>query len=457
MNTSVELRIHKPLDGESLEHGAVVEIRALGRDRPQRSLDRVTVPVGEDPSRTRHLDLAPGLYEFSATLPSGSVVSEVVDVRGETAAQPLRVTLDAGGSPHEWLAWQQWSGNVSERRSIDPLRASLKSASEPVQTALVEVTAELWRADPFDYSNYHDADPTWTALSNAFAGLRTGETIDPASLRPAGYVRESLALMRDPAYVATRLPLGIPQDPQRAYLIVRLSGRSMLCTMPWPWQQVDGGGEALVEAVVALEDALIGEDAPLFARTPNDPVWSVRPSVRDRAMGGLLAYFASGEQAAARELLLPARRLLFEKLLNPFAAAGGAYVLLADWIAASAHGGGDGEGSADWMRWVSNLGAWFPWLPDGAILEGWLALRIRDQEPRLEAARAALLLAERRGIPVYTAGVRLLVDGLILLSGEMRRRGSADPEIDAALVRARRLAWQVDPRQPFTCVRLWSS
>src|SRR5688500_16315355 len=107
MTERVQVRIQKQLDGESIDNGAIVEVRAIGEKGRSRFLERVGVPVGDDPARARALDLEPGRYEFSATLPSGSVVSQTVEV-GATPG-PLYVALDAGASPHEWLSWQQWS------------------------------------------------------------------------------------------------------------------------------------------------------------------------------------------------------------------------------------------------------------------------------------------------------------------------------------------------------------
>jgi hypothetical protein len=44
----------------------------------------------------------------------------------------------------------------------------------------------------------------------------------------------------------------------------------------------------------------------------------------------------------------------------------------------------------------------------------------------------------------------------MLLAGELRQAHKSDPEIDAALARVRRLAWQIDPTEPFTSIRLWA-
>jgi hypothetical protein len=409
--------------------------------------------VGEDPARARGLDLEPGRYEFSATLPSGSVVSQTVDV-GATQG-PVYVALDAGASPHEWLAWQQWSGNVSEQ-PIQRVRElqSARAIGEPI-VSRDTVDVGLWTTGRASSATH---DPVWEKLSTVLSNLDRERTVDPTMLFTASDAHDMINTRSDPPYLAAQLPLA-GGEPGRSYLFVEIAGRSMLCAMPWPWTQLDGSGDALVEAVITIDEKSVEQLATVGPEAGVEPTWSVRPAVRDRMLGGILAYFASGEQAAARELLAPAREMLRGKRLNPFGAAGGAYVLVAGWIGASVKGSATeaSESPSSWMSWVGNLSRMFPWLPDGAILEGWLALRMRDREPRLDEARVALLEAERRGVPVYTAGVRRLVDGLLLLSGEARRSGTPDDEVDAALVRVRRLAWQIDPEQPFTCVRLWPS
>ena len=88
-----------------------------------------------------------------------------------------------------------------------------------------------------------------------------------------------------------------------------------------------------------------------------------------------------------------------------------------------------------------NLANWFPWLPDGMVLAGWRLLRTVGETAE---ARNYLLTATKRGIPVYTEGVRLLIQALSMLA----RNG--DPELEAALRRARQYGARVDPTAPFT-------
>jgi hypothetical protein len=458
MSQNVRLRVDKHLEGETLENGALVEIRALEPSGRSRLVEKVPVPIGESSSFYRSVDLAPGRYELTAYMPSGELLSQTLDL----AEQPgdVDVVLRGEQSPHEWLSWQHLLGNVTGQKNLNQsiftgsivfkppgshgVPEETEGHAEHAEHA--EITAKLWLVPSAPI------DPVWSRLDSWFAQLVPGSALDPAQLFPPDAEERGVQIINDPPYAAARLDLGVHVGDRRAYLVCSRGSEAILCAMPYPWMQSDGSGEALVEASIAID--VEGLESNLIENgLAEEPGWSVRPGVRDRQLGSVLSYLSSGEAASARELIQPARELLFEKTMNPMAAAGGGYVLVDEWVRDSSQAGSDSR----WHYWIRNLSQWFPWLPDGAILQGWLALRRRDQPPDLVQARSALLQAESRGIPLYTAGVRRLSDGLMLLANEARGKGSPDPEVDAAMARVRRLAWQVDPRQPFTCVRLMSS
>jgi hypothetical protein len=447
MSRTVQVRIDKYLEGDSLERGAVVEIRAIEPKGGRRRVDRLVVPVGTDSNMTRGIDLEPGRYEFAAYLPSGTVTSRVIDV--SDGPTPEKVVLEGGDSPHEWMSWQHMYGNVAGRESAETLRSSFARSAPPVQDSYAGFQVSLWLVPVRAPGT---VDPIWSRLSEWLRALEPGQPANPGKIVkivPAGATVKPIALQRDPPYAAVRLEREAGTDSHRAYLVVDDShGRSMICAMPYPWRQMTGE-EALVEAVIAIDEETLDD-----ARDDDRLAWSVRPGVRDRQLGGVLGYLGSGDAAAARELLGPAREMLFGKMMNPMSAAAGGYLLVHEWVSQSA---ADTTRTPEWVQWIDNLANWFPWLPDGAILQGWLALRRRGRDPDLAGARAALLEAEKRGIPIFTAGIRRLSDGLLILASEAKRRKIPDAELDAALARVRCLAWQSDPRQVFTCVRLWSA
>ena len=133
----------------------------------------------------------------------------------------------------------------------------------------------------------------------------------------------------------------------------------------------------------------------------------------DSEAEAMLGYLSIGAFDAARR----AERLLQRKRDNPVGAAIGGYYLLR-------------AGDTRRLDWTSNLANWFPWLPDGAVIHAWLLLR--QHEPDQDVARERLLEAARRGIPIYTQGLRLLYDGL---SVYYSRGMDTDSEVREALGR----------------------
>ena len=92
--------------------------------------------------------------------------------------------------------------------------------------------------------------------------------------------------------------------------------------------------------------------------------------------------------------------LLGAKYSDPYAAAVGGYLLLRFRHFERLH---------DWAR---NLANDFPF-SDGCVL--W-ASQLLEQEPaRVDEIKEYLLRAPGRGVPIYTAGLRLLIDGLRIL------------------------------------------
>jgi hypothetical protein len=119
----------------------------------------------------------------------------------------------------------------------------------------------------------------------------------------------------------------------------------------------------------------------------------------------LLGYLRTGAVEGADAT---AEALLRQKLDDPIAAAIGGYYLLR-------------AARLDRLSdWAPNLSEWFSWLPDGAVINGWQHIhagrkRRGDPDEHFDAARQQLLLAAKRGVPIYTDGLKLLVDGLRLL------------------------------------------
>ena len=66
--------------------------------------------------------------------------------------------------------------------------------------------------------------------------------------------------------------------------------------------------------------------------------------------------------------------------------------------------------------WGRNLADWFPDLPDGCVV--WAAQLMHERSSDPAEIRKYLLEAVKRGVPVYTEGLRLITDGLRLMGEE---------------------------------------
>ena len=129
-----------------------------------------------------------------------------------------------------------------------------------------------------------------------------------------------------------------------------------------------------------------------------------------------------------------------------------------------------GSPSEEWRNWIENFANWFEWLPDGSIQLAWLKLNTISPEVDTAAdgavkvdaivaeARGLLLRALIAGVPVFSAGVRLLVDALTQVANHEEYRGKHEtPEGTAttrALMLARWLSRRTDPSQAFTAIRI---
>jgi hypothetical protein len=435
------LRIEKYLEGEHLAGGAIVDVRRLDKGRsPNARVTRTTAPMGwEGSGAESRVNLDPGTYEFTAILPSGDVLSRVTEV--DARAEGVPVVFDMGHSAHEWMSWQHALGNVVGDHALQVMHAQ----GANVRWLLVDdVDAQLFAG----ITAPDGPDALAMTLADHLAHAPGHERV-PFNFQVPMHL---LSSQDDPPYKVYRILPGSPFNyeasafARRYALVSDGSNRQMLCVLPYPWRKASGD-----QAIVEL---LVGPDQPLDAdkdfAQPDVP-WSVSTIARDDQVASVLSYFAAGDDSAAAFLATTALDLLFGKMVNPLAASAGAYVLVDQWLRQRE----TDPQAVKWLSWIDNLAKWFPWLPDGEILRGWIALTGRAGKPSVEAARRAFVEAERRGIPVYAAGVRRLADGLARIANQDRAEGREDRLVIDALERTRRVAWSTDPRFPFTTIRLW--
>jgi len=177
------------------------------------------------------------------------------------------------------------------------------------------------------------------------------------------------------------------------------------------------GGRSIAWRFVTLPAAPV-VDVTVSPRGEND--LAVEVTTDSAEAEALLGYLRTGAVEGAD---VTAESLLRQKRRDPIAAAIGGYYLLR-------------TASLDRLSaWGRNLSQWFPWLPDGAVINGWQHIHFGrkhrgDPDRHFGAARRQLILAAQRGVPIYTEGLRLLVDGLRLLREDA---DAEDAELDAAL------------------------
>lgn len=134
---------------------------------------------------------------------------------------------------------------------------------------------------------------------------------------------------------------------------------------------------------------------------------SVRVATSEPAADTILGYLQRGDLYSAEamtEWVDEAEELLLAKKNDPYAATVGAYLLLRLKRFDNLH------------SWAKNLADGFSFLPDGCIIWAWQMMH--QQSPDRSEIGKYLLQAAERGLPIYSDGLRMLLDGLRLLGSE---------------------------------------
>lgn len=467
--TTLALRVVKHMHGSSVRLGAVADIVPIGtsRDGPARAIVRgLVLPIGDpgDPFEPLIVPVESGSYLVRATLPSGEILTREIDAEGPGA---ISLDLFSEDSPREWLAKVRASRGVPSRgmvrasrsiRSMAPVARPLDIRASWLETVISKAGFHEWlssdaavsdRAPELFFGNAIAAGQLQSVFADDQFEKFTVE--DKASLGGSGQPSPSLAkLLRE----------GISSGQSRHFLALEddagIRGLAVL-PLPWVFSKLD---DARAGQVMPIE-IVLREPAPgsCFAESPVQPVISID----DPEVAGLLGYLGGRDLQSAEAVLAQAALWLYEKMTNPFAAAAGAYILLAA-------DGLRGSTSSEWRSWIENLANNFEWLPDGLIQLAWLKLNsigpevesATDGASRVDSivgeARGLLLRALRAGTPVFCAGVRLLVDALTLVANHEEHRGEHESlertATARALMLARWLSRRTDPTQPFTAIRI---
>lgn len=186
---------------------------------------------------------------------------------------------------------------------------------------------------------------------------------------------------------------------RRSWLLISGQGQdTTIVPFPNGWTSGTGKG-AFVLSV--RRNSTVGDEATK---------WSVSLQLSDPSYGSLLDYltrrdFQAGA-AISRSMRSTALAALYEKMMNPYAAAAGAYLLAI----------GEEDIHNEQSDWMENLTERFPWLPDGPIAQGYRLLRRTEKgTSEFDQARRLLFKAVDRGLPYFTIGLTLLNEALNFL------------------------------------------
>jgi hypothetical protein len=456
----INLSIHLEGGGRVPEIGALANVYDVTPRRKDRE-NRENLMVPCDPGRSLPVDLSPGRYIVEAKLPSGRLLKKEVEVE----AQDQYVTLKLD-SPHEWLSMQTLMGNVPHRQVLERREKILGAEFAPERVATWIVSTKLPYAEiPIgrrkEYLKFEEANINrgYFFLEPKFAEKRIFDENNPVfpfahaisphqysgPLRPiaedkyANFFKFNLTQMGiDRVISEERRYFEVENNPDfvRLYVWTQTSGGSaQYSVLPVPWYFYYGEE---VDVQVCIDTKAVQSQ---YSKN-YDRLHRISIVAEDQFLASIIGYLGKGDLPAASSVLKTAEHMLFGKRTNPFAAAAGAYVMLSQE---------DLTVYAYWHRWIDNLHKFFDWLPDGAIQWAWL--KLADPNSGLKEIRDCLMEAYWRGLPYYSAGVKLLLDGLTIFSDNAKAEfGQPDSEIEEALKIVRQLAMRTNMSQPFTSV-----
>jgi hypothetical protein len=381
-------------DGMAVGWRVPTTIREIDGDNVQ----DILVTTGPTPVA---VSVTPGNYIVEAYLPSGEML------RGRApmlSGQDATVRLLMAPSPHEWLATSARMTQANRYRATDQSHIAGGLVSAQAGADFVPnpfIALQSWLDQPLGRSAAVPTveDNTVARFDFSSASFHVGPP-----------------------------PLGAP-PPMNGFIFTAFKGSSRSAVaLPLGWINANKTAESAYEIVL------------------NKTTGTTSAIIQDADFAPVLGYLADGQASlASRALNEQAVELLNNKLQNPFGAAAGGYVLLQRALQNS-------EKNSSWRTWIRNLTQWFPLLPDGFVIRGTLLLHnlraYGDPDiDALQAAKECFLQSVQLGVPLFSVGVRLLLDGLLALDSTI---GVLDPN----LTWVRRLSMFVDPHEAFTTLRI---
>ena len=466
--TELRVKLHQPLAYGYLEAAAVATVRLVAESdgavaKKWWSEEKPVAISGADGGFgdfTRFALPQGGYYAITITRPRGTDISKESLVKdGET----LTETIEMAVSPHEYLGWQQFAGIVRARpyeKETDPFRdlptddatprlAALRASRDHLE-ALYRQTAPIPTLVPTQIPIGRDAWSWAASLTPAsLARLPVSWRREPAKW-PTNDDREFVAWFPPTPTEAEGLELvrqlhDIPAGVESAagfdrWLLAQSPQRTDLASVPWAWW---GGRRDKFDQMRLFYDRV--RPSPIDHDVPG----RFTITVQDRWWTGLLEFLGSDRLYRAEEMLdrtlsaenryeLYSPQMAMEgKTKGPLAATAGAIILVSR---------APTEPQV-WDPWLDNLSNWFRGIPDGAIIRGYRRVEQATTLEHLTMAYGMLREGIERGIPFFSASIRLLSAALARLADVIPDAGR-----DRGVIAS--VATQVDPDQPFTVMRL---
>jgi hypothetical protein len=352
----------------------------------------------------------PGRYLVRAIMPSGEQVSTNVTVPPQSGEVAFARLSPKESSPQETMAWAYATQGVTR-------------AAAPVRPMVGATRSEKTQASPFRSSTQFLTTYEIAAWDEAEGFWRFRE-------HPGVKLEDSLP----------------PPEDGRVVVRRQLVETSWVDPREWrpSFQRYQVGSNTEEVRLFAVPPG--GRADMLLVDASEEKAKLLRPMVRggDPQADALLSYLGQGAFELARRsgnrLVEQLEMMLNSKESNPSGAVvAGYYMLKATGV------------FLQYQTWLQNLANWFTRIPDGAVIYGWCHLYLPS--PSHAGAREYYLQAVRRGIPMYSVGLRMLQDGLKFCYS----RDRTDTEVERALNAVMRVADTMDKKADVTSFTLPAS
>ena len=363
------------------------------------------------------LALEPGTYHLRATLPNGERLSETVEITNQQAQQTI--TLQAAyNAPNETSGWAYV---LAEPR---------RNMSRQADLIMKPSSISLGRGRLSDMAKFSGSDGAKVIADGGGERLIALESSDPGTGDARLWIEKSDGWIPSETSGWDIQPRPF-NDPNA---LVQWQGN--VAPAERLWLEVLHPGHASKFALLSPSPAdqqtrvLLKLDQ--IDHLDADPINIILESGNETA-SVLLAYMHRGDtqaaQAVGAPLLEQAQSLLQGKFSDFTSAVIAAYYM-------HQYGPTGASTPGWWLAWLRNLDEHFPAHADGAVLRAWQLLHIQDTK----AAAERFIAAAGRGLPLFTRGVRLLIDGLELIAD----LNTGTTGLRDTLVQVRRLASTLD-------------